>query len=153
MPGGIYVLGSRAGEERNLMTTTWAIQVATDPKTMMVSVEVAALTHRLVSQGGIFSLCTIARQDRAIVRKFVKPVGAEAGPGGALRLGGFEVVEAVTGAPILCCALSWVDCRVHQALALGSHTAFFGQVVGAGFNREEGTPVLRMEDTRMSYGG
>jgi hypothetical protein len=28
-----------------------------------------------------------------------------------------------------------------------------GEVVDAGFEKEEETPVLRMEDTRMNYGG
>ncbi|MGH9128976.1 MAG: flavin reductase family protein [Acidimicrobiales bacterium] len=154
MPGGIYVVGSRAGEQRNLMTTSWAIQVATEPKLVMVSVEVAAVTHRLVADGGVFSLCTIAREDRAIVRKFVKPVAEGPPHDGVATLNGFPVTEATTGAPILVQAVGWLDCRVRQALEAGSsHTCFVGEVVAAGFNRDEETPVLRMEDTRMSYGG
>jgi flavin reductase (DIM6/NTAB) family NADH-FMN oxidoreductase RutF len=35
----------------------------------------------------------------------------------------------------------------------GGHTLFVGEVVNAGFQQAEETPVLRMEDTRMSYGG
>ena len=34
-----------------------------------------------------------------------------------------------------------------------SHTFFLGEVVDAGFLQDEDTPVLRMEDTRMNYGG
>jgi hypothetical protein len=30
---------------------------------------------------------------------------------------------------------------------------FVGEIVDSGFLRDEGTPVLRMEDTRMNYGG
>lgn len=157
LPGGIYVLGSRAGTEANLMTLCWAMQVATEPKLVAVSVEVEALTHRLVLEGGVFSLCTIAREDRAIVRKFVKPVrGAPGGappPGGSLTLNGFGVMVATTGAPILEVAVAWLDCRVRDAVHAPSHSLFVGEVVDAGFNREEDTPVLRMEDTRMSYGG
>jgi flavin reductase (DIM6/NTAB) family NADH-FMN oxidoreductase RutF len=153
MPCGIYVVGSRAGDERNLMTTSWACQVATQPKALMVSVEVTALTHRLMRQGGVFALSTVAREDRPIVRKFVKPVPAAHSADGVLTLGGAEVMEAVTGAPILAQAVAWLDCRVSEALEVGSHTLFIGEVVGAGFNRVEDTAVLRMEDTRMSYGG
>ncbi len=152
MPCGIYVVGSRAGDERNLMTTSWACQVATEPKAMMVSVEVAAVTHRLMLEGGVFALSTVAREDRAIVRKFVKPVLAELSTDG-LTLAGFAVREDVTGAPILAQAVAWLDCRVSDALEVGSHTLFVGEVLGTGFNRAEDTPVLRMEDTRMSYGG
>ena len=35
----------------------------------------------------------------------------------------------------------------------GGHTLFIGEVVDAGFQKPEETPVLRMEDTRMNYGG
>jgi hypothetical protein len=37
---------------------------------------------------------------------------------------------------------------------LGSHSLFVGEVVGFGFSEGgEDAAVLRMEDTRMNYGG
>lgn len=151
LPIGLYVLGSAAGGRRNLMTLNWAMQVATEPKLVAVSVEAAAVTHQLVSDGGAFTLNVIAREDRAMVRKFVKPLEDDGAPG---ALGGFEVRVAVTGAPVLACALAWLDCRVRTTLALGSHTVFVGEVVDCGDRDGEGSEeVLRMEDTRMSYGG
>jgi flavin reductase (DIM6/NTAB) family NADH-FMN oxidoreductase RutF len=151
LPAGLYVLGSAAGGRRNLMTLNWATQVATDPKLVAVSVEVGAVTHELVTGGGAFSLQLLAREDRAVVRKFVKPLDDDGTPD---RLAGFEVRTAVTGAPILRTARSWLDCRVQHSLPCGSHTVFVGEVVDCG---EEIGPasegVLRMEDTRMNYGG
>ncbi|HET6811466.1 MAG TPA: flavin reductase family protein [Acidimicrobiales bacterium] len=150
MPSGLYVVGSRAGDRQNGMTCNWATQVATNPKLVGVSVERGALTHELVEAGGAFSLSVLAREDRALVRRFVKPV--EADPD-ARTLNGFAYTTAVTGAPILEAAVAWVDCRLDRTLDAGSHTLFVGEVVAAGFQRPEDTPVLRMEDTRMSYGG
>jgi len=40
---------------------------------------------------------------------------------------------------------------VRQQLELGSHVLFVGEVVAAGGDPER--PLLRMEDTRMNYGG
>ncbi|MGH9067521.1 MAG: flavin reductase family protein [Acidimicrobiales bacterium] len=153
MPAGLYVLGSCSGEERNLMTLDWAVQVAVDPKLVAVSVEKASVTHRMVEEEGVFSLNILAREDRALVRRFVKPAVVARDGGGDLTLNGFPVREVATGAPVLEQALAYLDCRVHEALRLGSHTLFVGEVADAGFNRAEDTPVLRMEDTRMSYGG
>lgn len=175
MPSGLYVVGARAADTRNLMTLSWATQLALEPKLVGISVERQALTHGLVSEGGVFSLCLIDREDRAIVRRFVKPL-SETGPGepgggwpdgggpvgggpdgggerGRRSLGGFAIHEESTGATVLDRALAWLDCEVRQEVALGSHTLFVGEVVDAGFAKAEGTPVLRMEDTRMSYGG
>ncbi|MDA8380512.1 MAG: flavin reductase family protein [Actinomycetota bacterium] len=148
MPGGIYVLGARDGNRRNLMTLNWAIQLAVEPKLLGASVEKTALTWELVHAGRVFSLSVLARGDRALARKFVKPVLDEGG-----LLNGYAVHEVATGAPVLDCAMAFLDCCVREEVDCGSHTLFVGEVQAAGFLAAEDTPVLRMEDTRMSYGG
>ena len=55
--------------------------------------------------------------------------------------------------PILDQAVAYVDCEVRQAIDIGTHTLFLAEIVDAGFQKPEDTPVLRMEDTRMNYGG
>ncbi len=150
LPSGLYVLGSAASGRRNLMTLNWATQVATDPKLVAVSVEVGAVTHELVTSGGAFALNVMARADRALVRKFVKPLPDDGAPE---SLAGFGVRTAATGAPILTSALAWLDCRLWQSVPCGSHTLFIGEVADCGMGDDAGREVLRMEDTRMSYGG
>ena len=150
MPGGLYVIGSRAGERRNAMTANWATQVSSDPKLVAVGVEKEALTHELITEGRVFSVNIIDREDRAIVRKFTKPVEVDTG---ASTLNGFPFHDGATGAPILDQAVAWLDCRLHSGVDVGAHTLFLGEVVDCGFQGDEDTPVLRMEDTRMNYGG
>jgi flavin reductase (DIM6/NTAB) family NADH-FMN oxidoreductase RutF len=150
MPSGLYVIGSRAGDERNGMTANWVTQLSFDPKVVGVSVEKEAVTHRLISAGRVFTVNLIDREDRTIVRKFTKPV--ELDPG-ASTLNGFPFHDAGTGAPVLDQAMAWIDCELAQAVDLGGHTLFVGTVVDAGFQKPEDTEVLRMEDTRMNYGG
>lgn len=153
-PYGLYLVGSRATidgvDRRNLMTLNWATQVSFEPKLVGIGVEQTAVTHELISAGRIFTLCTIDRDDRAIVRKFTKPVEIDEA---ASTANGFEFTEATTGAPLLTSAVSFVDCEVREAIELGGHTFFVGEVVDADFRADEDTEVLRMEDTRMNYGG
>ena len=47
----------------------------------------------------------------------------------------------------------YADCEVRSTVDVGSHTLFLGEVVDAAFQKPEDTAVLRMEDTRMNYGG
>ena len=150
LPYGLYVLGSRDGDRRNGMTINWVTQVSFEPKLVAVGVEKGALTHELVEAGGAFSLGTIAREDRAIVRKFTKPVEVDAE---AMTLNGFPFHDGATGCPILDQSPAYLDCEVRQAVDCGGHTLFIGEVVDSGFQQAEDTEVLRMEDTRMSYGG
>ena len=151
MPSGLYAVGSRAGDRRNMMTLNWATQLSFDPKLVGVGVEQAALTHQLIRQGGAFSLCFIDREDRALVRKFVKPVEVDEA---AATVNGVAFHDGpTTGVPILDQAVAWLECQVRQEVACGQHTLFIGEVVDCGFQKSEETPVLRMEDTRMVYAG
>jgi flavin reductase (DIM6/NTAB) family NADH-FMN oxidoreductase RutF len=156
MPTGLYVVGSRAGERRNLMTANLAVQVATEPKLVAVAIDTAAVTWRLLSDGACFSLSLLSRDDRAVVRRFVKPVPGEqisVVEGVAVSMAGEDVAEAVTGAPYLVRAIAWLDCEVRRRVPLGSHELFVGEVVAVGGPEGDVPPVLRMEDTRMNYGG
>ncbi len=151
LPTGLYLLGSRAGERRNLMTANWVMQVCVDPKRVAVAVERDAVTHGLVVAGGCFSVTLVARENKEVVRKFVKP--AEHDPV-ARTLAGFAYRDGLSGAPIPELAIAYLDCGLRDSLDLGSHSLFVGEVLDAGFAPGgEDVPVLRMEDTRMSYGG
>jgi flavin reductase (DIM6/NTAB) family NADH-FMN oxidoreductase RutF len=149
MPAGIYLLGSAAGGRRNLMTHNLAMQVATEPKMLAVAVRNDAVTHELVHKGQVFSLSFVKREDRALVRAFTKP--ATEGPGPSM-LAGVAVRDGSTGAPVLDQAAAWLECEVRHEISVGDHTLFVGEVVDCSAPDEE-APVLRMEDTRLNYGG
>lgn len=152
MPSGLYVVGSTDGaRRRNAMTLNWATQVASDPKWLGIAVEREAHTHELITAGGVFSLCLVARDDRAIVRRFTKPVDVDLE---ARTLNGFAYFDGpATGAPVLTQSVGYLECEVRRPVEVGTHTLFLGEIVNAAFLADEDTPVLRMEDTRMSYGG
>ncbi len=160
MPTGLYVLGSRAldeGKDRcNLMTASLVVQVATEPKLVGVAIDTTAVTHRLVAASGVFAISLVERDDRALVRRYVKPVDPSAvvWEGGHPTAVGDEAVgTSVTGAPFLSRSAGWLDCEVRDRLDFASHTWFVAEVVAAGGPDGALPPVLRMEDTRMSYGG
>ena len=149
MPAGIYLLGSASGQRRNLMTHNLAMQVATEPKLLAIAVRVDAVTHELVHEGRVFSLCFLKREDRALVRGFTKPAADDPQQG---TLGGVAVRVGSTGAPVLVRAAAWLECEVRHELTLGDHTLFVGEIVDCSAPDEQ-AEVLRMEDTRLNYGG
>ena len=121
MPSGLYVVGSTdKGERRNGMTLNWATQISFDPKWIGIGVEQAAFTHELIAASGVFSLCIVDREDRAIVRKFTKPVEVDLA---AKTLNGFPYLDgAATGAPVLAQSVAYVECEVRQTVEVGDHT-------------------------------
>jgi len=150
-PSGLYVIGSRDGDRRNAMTANWVTQVSFEPKLVAVSIDHVAFTHELIAAGNAFTVNTIDREDRAIVRKFTKPVEVDLA---GMTLNEFPFHDGpATGVPVLDQAVACVECEVRSAVAAGDHTVFIGEVLNAVFQKAEDTGVLRMEDTRMNYGG
>jgi flavin reductase (DIM6/NTAB) family NADH-FMN oxidoreductase RutF len=147
IPNALALVGSRAGEERNAMTTSWITQLSMEPVLIGIGVDNGAVTHRLISSGGSFTVNLWDAENTRVFVKFSKPA-----QGDATELNGFAITEAVTGAPVFVDAVAWMDCRVRNTLDLGTHTLFVGEVVGAGVHREE-VRVASMSDTRMKYGG
>lgn len=149
IPNVLCLVGSADGEEWNAMTTSWVTQVAMEPVLVAIGVDKKAVTHRLIEDGGSFSINLWDRDDTRPFVKFSKPATRD---GNALN--GRPVRQGVTGAPIFDEAIAYADCTVWKAVDCGTHTVFFGEVVDAGFQNDgEDKPVARMEDTRMKYGG
>ena len=166
MPTGLYVIGSRSGDLVNLMTANLVMQVATSPKLVSVAVEGSSVTRRLVDEGRRFTVSILDRTDRALVRRFVKPVTdvVRGEDGTVVSIQDQAVLQVAGGLPVLAGAAGWLACEVRQVVELprgtdgpASHVLYVGEVVGAG--EAERTPdgpeleILRMEDTRMNYGG
>lgn len=153
MPTGLYLIGSRSGDEVNLMTANLVVQVCTEPKLVAVALERDSVTARLVSASHAFTISLLQRADRDVVRRFVKPViQVDRGPDGAvLALSGHVVTEVGPDRlPVFAHAAGHLVCALTRAEELGSHTLCVGEVVDVGGEPSE---VLRMEDTRMHYGG
>ena len=147
IPNALALVGSRAGDERNAMTTSWITQLSMDPVLVGIGVDTTAVTHRLITEGGCFTVNLWDSGDTKVFVKFSKPAVYADG-----TLNGRPVREATTGAPVFDEAIAWIDCRVRHTLDLGSHTLFVGEVVDAAI-RDEEARAAAMSDTRMKYGG
>jgi flavin reductase (DIM6/NTAB) family NADH-FMN oxidoreductase RutF len=150
MTTGLYLVGAGSESEANLMTANLIVQASVRPRVMAASIESSAVTLGLIRRGGGFSISLLRRSDRATVRRFVKPARHDPV---RRQLNGMPYLSAASGAPVLAEAVAYIDCRLIQTVELGSHTLCLGGVLAAGFLAMEDTPTLRMQDTRMSYGG
>jgi flavin reductase (DIM6/NTAB) family NADH-FMN oxidoreductase RutF len=106
-----------------------------------------AVTHRLIADGGAFSVNLWDATNTRPFVKFSKPAIKD-----GMALNGWSIEESATGVPIFTDAIAWMDCELRESIDCGSHTFFIGELVDAGINDDEARPAS-MSDTRMKYGG
>ncbi len=147
IPNALALIGSRSGSERNGMTASWITQLSMEPVLIGVGVDNTAVTHRLISEGGSFTVNLWNAEDTRVFVKFSKPATYADG-----ALNGRAVKEATTGAPVFTEAIAWMDCEVRHAVDLGTHTLFVGELVDGDIHVDEARSAS-MSDTRMKYGG
>ena len=147
IPNALALVGSRAGDERNAMTASWITQLSMEPVLIGVGVDNTAVTHRLITEGGSFTVNLWDAEDTKVFVKFSKPAVDD-----GATLNGRPVRPATSGAPIFEEAVAWLDCAVRHSLDLGTHTLFIGEVLDAGLQRDDAR-AASMSDTRMKYGG
>jgi flavin reductase (DIM6/NTAB) family NADH-FMN oxidoreductase RutF len=147
IPNALVLIGSRAGDQRNAMTASWVTQLSMEPVLIGAGIDNTSVTHRLISEGGSFSVNLWNAEDTKVFVKFSKPATDD-----GATLNGRPVRAATTGAPVFEEAVAWIDCAVRHTFDLGTHTLFVGEVVDASINDDEARPAST-QDTRMKYGG
>jgi flavin reductase (DIM6/NTAB) family NADH-FMN oxidoreductase RutF len=150
IPNALALVGSRAAEEWNAMTTSWITQLSMEPVLVGVGVDNTAVTHRLISTSGSFTVNLWSAEDTRVFVKFSKP--AVMASDGDTTLNGRIVHPAPSGAPVFAEAIAWFDCEVRRAIDFGTHTLFAGEITAAAVNDDEARAAA-MSDTRMKYGG
>jgi flavin reductase (DIM6/NTAB) family NADH-FMN oxidoreductase RutF len=153
MPTGLYLVGSRFEERVNLMTANLVVQVCLHPKLVAAAIEAESVTADLITRSGAFAISLLARSDAAVVRRFVKPVVdiERDSDGRVVAMSGHAVREAgPQRVPVLGAAAGSLVVELTERHPLGSHVLFIGRVTEVAGEPSE---ILRMEDTRMHYGG
>src|SRR3954454_25259754 len=102
IPNALALVGSRAGDERNAMTTSWITQVAMEPVLIAVGVDNAAVTRSLIAESHCFTVNLWNAEETKVFVKFSKPAADD-----GATLNGRAVRAATTGAPVFEDALAW----------------------------------------------
>jgi flavin reductase (DIM6/NTAB) family NADH-FMN oxidoreductase RutF len=146
-PYGIFLVGSRDGDEMNLMTANWGTQVSFEPKLYAIGVEKDAHTRKLVDAGRAFSISYVPADSEAVVSFYTKPAEVIGN-----KLGEHAYIEApVTKVPVYEDAVAWFECRVTATHEVGDHILYVGEVVGGAVNSDD--PAWTLQELGWDYGG
>ena len=156
LPTGLMVVA--AGDAQRdpggvrAMTVNLVMQVATEPRVVAISMETESHTLEATRNSGIITLSLLGVDERALIRKFVKPTfnGVEQ-VAGASAMAGVAVTSDADGYCWLDPSVAMIGARVTEIIELGSHALVVAEVHTT---REFGDqPLLTMRDTKMNYGG
>ncbi|MFA5597202.1 MAG: flavin reductase family protein [Pusillimonas sp.] len=123
--------GLRAG-----LTATAVCSVSASPPTLLVCVNRQNSSCEAIRDAGRFSVNALEQNDRSIAEQFASPVDA----GQKFAHGTWGTLQ--TGAPVLQSAIVGFDCIVQNAVDVGTHTIFFGQIAGLRYAEHPGAPLM-----------
>ena len=136
-PAGVSVVTVDAQGQRVGLTVATLVSLSLEPPLVGVAVARQAALHELLREARAFAVSLLAADQDWLAEHFARGVP----PIGMWK--GVATTNGALGAPLLDGALGWLECRVAEELAAGTHTFFVGEVVAA-TEGDEGVPLVRL---------
>ena len=136
-PTGVSVVTVDAQGQRVGLTVATLVSLSLEPPLVGVAVARQAALHELLREARAFAVSLLAADQDWLAEHFARGVP----PIGMWK--GVATTNGTLGAPLLDGALGWLECRVAEEIAAGTHTFFVGEVVSA-TEGDEGVPLLRL---------
>ena len=123
VPSGVAVLTVDANGQPLGLTVGSLVALSLQPPLVAIVVSRQAAMHELLREAGGFAVSILAASQESLAQHFARGVPPIA------MWDGIAVQAGVSGAPLLQGALGWLECRLHDELAVGTHTLFVGEVM------------------------
>ena len=148
VPSGVNVITTAGPGGRGGFTATAVASVSDDPPTVLVCLNRNSRQNALLKENGRFAVNLLPAGAQGLADVFAGRTGLSGGE--RFAHGGWTTLS--TGAPVLVEAVMTLDCTLLDHQEVGTHTVFFGTVVGcAVIPAEAGRPeILIYHDRRYS---
>lgn len=134
-PSGVTVVTVRSGEARHGLTVSAFASVSPDPPLVLIIVDQRHRAHGLLQEeGASFAVNILAHDQVELSNRFAWVKDED-----RFAVGNWKT--AATGAPVLSCALAWVDCSILSRAEAGSHTIYIGEVQASAVERPDEAPL------------
>lgn len=127
---GLYIVTTLAGSEPAGCTAVWVSRLSFNPVLFGVVLSPQRFTYRSIEQSRRFCINVLGEDGVSLARQF----GFHSGPPGS-KFAGVSWKPSPLGNPLLAGAVSWFDCELSEAPAIGDHRLVVGAVVAAGVQR------------------
>ena len=138
LPTGVAVVTVEVRGQRIGITVATLVSLSREPPLVGVAVARHAAIHELLREAGTCAFSLLAADQAELADHFargVPPIG---------MWEGIETREGTLGEPLLEGAVGWLECRVLEEIAAGTHTFFVCEVVHANPG-PEADPLIRLD--------
>ena len=126
---GVTVVTSIDGQERTGLTASSFTSISVDPPLILLSIQSFAPTLKMIEKSGIFAVSILSSKQAHLSAQFA---GFAKLPEGADKFYHVDLKTAVTGAPIIADAASWMDCKLAAVYEAGLSRIIVGEVLATG---------------------
>jgi flavin reductase (DIM6/NTAB) family NADH-FMN oxidoreductase RutF len=141
---GVTVVTSIYGQERAGLTASSFTSISVDPPLILVSIQSFTPTLKLIEKTGIFAVSILTTKQANLSVQFA---GFAKLPEGEDKFYQVDLITAVTGAPIIAGAASWMDCKLAAVYEAGLSRIIVGEVLATG----QGDDVLPLVYHNRAY--
>lgn len=148
VPSGVNVVTTAGPAGRTGFTATAVASVSDDPPTVLVCLNRRSSQNTVLKENARFAINLLPAGAQALGDVFA----GRAGLVGEARFGHGRWITLATGAPVLEEAVTSLDCTLLEFKEVGTHTVFFGTVVGCRSqpSRPGAPEILIYHDRRYS---
>ncbi len=146
IPYGLYVLGTKQGDELGASTVNWLTQAYFEPPLLAIGVKTDGDAFQHLRANGDFALSILGTGQKDIAFAFFKSTEQD-----RQSVNGYTYETQETGAPTLVDAPAWVEARVTDVVERGDHAVIVAEVTGADVRQK--TTILTLAECDVNYGG
>ncbi len=139
-PSGVNVITTAGPAGRSGFTATAVTSVSDDPPTVLVCLNRKSAQNAIIKENRRFAVNLLPAGAEDLANVFAGRTGLS----GEARFDHGDWTVLATGAPVLTTSIMTLDCVLLELKEVGTHTVFFGTVVGTRLTqvRADGAPEI-----------
>ena len=135
-PSGVTIVTIKAGDKVHGLTVSAFASVSPEPPLIAVMIDQRHHAFQPMEEAGAVFAVNILRHDQEELSNRFAWVKDE----DRFAVGAWTT--AATGAPVLADALCWMDCKIFDKFAAGTHTVYIGEVQCSEVPKADAPPLV-----------
>ena len=143
IPSGLFIVTANFQDKDDAVLASWVNQCSFDPPEITVSLGQMRNARLLIESSQAFIVNVLGKESNDLMKHFFKSHEGSI-------FDGLKTRKGIEGIKILTDAVSYLECRLSDAVISGDHVVYFGEVVG-GKILKGGEPSFHVRDNGFNY--